>query len=465
MSPARLVPLTAPTTSVAEGWAGKDGVATGKTPFATPPLARPWVRADGSPTSGAASAAVLPATRTDGSRTTLTPSAVGSPTTPSSAEIGFKAERLGAALRAGLPVLPGFVVPATEARPALQAAASAVRAHGIAAGRLEVLHHSIDSALTEELRGAVDALGGRVIVRSSSPLESDGRWAGAFSSVTGVGRGDVAAAVRSCWASAFALDPLRRLEGCGLELEALDLAVLVQPEIVPNSGGVARITANAVVVEGVHGHPGALLAGWAEGARDGALAELVGSRTVADAAEVAERVYAEVGDDVIEWAGYGGKVWLLQSLRSGTSPGGEPAAPLPVAGTRVPGRPVVPGTAAGPLVACRPHEPAARDCQGAIVLVDRPVPGLAPLLFGARGVISRAGAASSHLAEVACSLGVPMVIGCRPEVVTGPDPAVGAWFATINGGTGEVVLTRRDTGRMSRRSPAKPTSSRPCRPT
>jgi phosphoenolpyruvate synthase/pyruvate phosphate dikinase len=385
---------------------------------------------------------------------------------PPAAEIGYKAARLAAALRAGLPVLPGFVVTAAEARPFLQAAASAVRAQGIAAGRLEVLRHSIDSALTEELRGAVDALGGRVIVRSSSPLESEGRWAGAFSSVTGVGREDVAAAVRSCWASAFAPDPLRRLEGCGLELEALELAVLVQPEIVPDSGGVARITANAVVVEGVHGHPWALLAGWAEGARDGALAELVGSRAVAGAAEVAERVYAELGDDVIEWAGCGEKVWLLQSLRGGTSPGGEPAAPrpvagtpLPVAGTVVPGRPGVPGTAAGPLVACRPHEPAARDCRGAIVLVDRPVPGLAPLLFGARGVISRAGAASSHLAEVARSLGVPMVIGCRPEAVTGPDPAAGAWFATINGGTGEVVLTRRDTGRTSRQPPAGPARS------
>jgi phosphoenolpyruvate synthase/pyruvate phosphate dikinase len=433
MSPARLIPLEPFTTSAAEGWPGNDGVATGKTSFATPPLARPW------------------------------PRAAGASTAPPSAEIGFKAERLGAALRAGLPVLPGFVVPAAEARPALRAAASAVRAHGIAAGRLEVLRHSIGSALTNELRGAVDALGGRVIVRSSSPLESDGRWAGAFSSVTGVGREDVAAAVRSCWASAFALDPLRRLQGCGLELEALALAVLVQPEIVPESGGVARITGKAVVVEGVHGHPGALLAGWAEGARDGALAELVGSRTVADAAEVAERVYAELGDDLIEWAGCGGKVWLLQSLRSGTSPGGEPAA-LPVAGTRVPGSPAVPGTAAGPLVACRPHE-RARECRGAIVLVDRPVPGLAPLLFGARGVISRAGAASSHLAEVARSLGVPMVIGCRPEAVTGPAPVVGAWFATINGGTGEVVLTRSDVGRMSRRSPALPASALPRRPT
>jgi phosphohistidine swiveling domain-containing protein len=200
---------------------------------------------------------------------------------------------------------------------------------------------------------------------------------------------------------------------------------------------------DGVTVAGVRGHPGTLLSGWAEGARDGALADLIGSATVAAVAELAGRVCAELGDDVIEWAACAGKVWLLQSRRSGTSPAGEPAAPLPVAGTRVPGRPAVPGTAAGPLVACRPHEPAARDCRGAIVLVDRPVPGLAPLLFGAQGVISRAGAASSHLAEVARSLGVPMVIGCRPEAVTGPDPAAGTWFATINGGTGEVVLVPR----------------------
>jgi pyruvate,water dikinase len=366
--------------------------------------------------------------------------AAGTPATPTAARAGFKAARLASALRAGLPVLPGFVAPVAEARRSLRAAASAVRAHGIAAGRTEVLRQPIDSALAAELREAVDALGGRVIVRSSSTLEEDGRWAGAFSSVTGVGRDDVAAAARSCWASAFAVDPLRRLEGCGLEPESLELAVLVQPEIVPAAGGVARTTADGVTVEGVRGHPGALLSGWAEGVRDGALAELAGSGTVADVVDLARRVHAELGDDVIEWAGCAGKVWLLQSLRSGASPGGEPVAALPVAGTRVPGMPAVPGTAAGPLVACRPHELAARDCRGAIVLVDRPVPGLAPLLFGARGIISRAGAASSHLAGVARSLGVPMVVGCRPEAVTGPDPAAGAWLATINGGTGEVAL-------------------------
>ena len=314
------------------------------------------------------------------------------------------------------------------------AGAEAVRANGVAAGRIAVLAQAVDAVLVAELQTVVDVLGGRVIARSSSVLEGDGRWAGAFSSVTGVGREDVASAVRSCWASGFAVDPLRRAEECGLGLEALELAVLVQPEIVPDAGGVARVIGGEVLVEGVLGHPGGLLSGWAE-------PEVIDAGVVADVAELAGRVYAELGDDVVEWGVCGGEVWLLQALRSqGVPRDGGPAMPLPVGGVRVPGRPAAPGTASGPLVACRPHVTGARECRGAIVLVDRPVPGLAPLLFGARGVIARAGAASSHLAEVARSLGVPMVVGCHPETVTGPDPGAGAWFATINGATGEVVL-------------------------
>src|SRR5262249_57758391 len=100
----------------------------------------------------------------------------------------------------------------------------------------------LDGALAAERRRAVAGLGGRVIARSSSPLEADPRWSGAFSSVAEVGPDDVVAAVRSCWASAFAVDPLGRLEACGLPPEALELAVLLQPEIRPEAGGVARVT-------------------------------------------------------------------------------------------------------------------------------------------------------------------------------------------------------------------------------
>jgi phosphohistidine swiveling domain-containing protein len=110
-------------------------------------------------------------------------------------------------------------------------------------------------------------------------------------------------------------------------------------------------------------------------------------------------------------------------------------------GEHVPGRPGAPGVAAGLLVPCRPHERPAGDRGDAILLVDQPLPALAPLLFAARGVIARTGAAGSHLAEVARSLGVPMVLGCRPERVTGAPPvADGTFLAAIDGSTGDAAL-------------------------
>jgi phosphohistidine swiveling domain-containing protein len=428
---------------------------------------------------------------------------------------GAKAARLARAAGAGLAVLPGWVVPVAEGRPALSAGAAAVRDGRPAAARRAVLGHRLDDGLAAELREAVAALGGRVIVRSSSPLEGDPRWSGAFSSVAEVGPDDAVPAVRSCWASAFAVDPLGRLEACGLPPEALELGVLLQPEIHPGAGGVARVTRAAdsagaeVTVEGVLGHPGPLLSGWAEGAsaraplptaprgagrpqgqpgEDG-LARLIGPELVAEVAALAGRAWRLLGDDVIEWAADDGGVWLLQSRRSDATTGrrataertaagratarrtaaeragaGRASAERPAAdtsgglptsrawmpllaatvlrlGEHVPGRAGAPGTAAGRLLACRPHERPAGDCTDAILLVDRPLPALAPLLFAARGVVARTGAAGSHLAEVARSLGVPMVVGCRPERVTGAPPVPdGAFLAAIDGSTGDVAF-------------------------
>jgi phosphohistidine swiveling domain-containing protein len=474
------------------------------------------------------------------------PGAVGAAGAGPTADAGFvgaKAARLARAGAAGLAVLPGWVVPVAEGRPALGAGAAAVRQGRPAAARRAVLGHRLDERLAAELRETVAGLGGRVIVRSSSPLEADPRWSGAFSSVAEVGPDDVSAAIRSCWASAFAVDPLNRLEACCLPPEALELGVLLQPEILPVAGGVARVTgagdvgAGEVTIEGVLGHPGPLLSGWAEGASacvqlpasaqragrlsppregwpfpqgeglgfaplgeraaprrgtgpppppgDDGLAELIGQGMVAAVAALAGRAWRLLGDDVIEWAADDNGIWLLQSQRSGAAAheataelraaagrevpagreaaagaartprpgswtGGLPAArasmPLLAAtvlghGEHVPGRPGAPGTAAGRLVAVRPHERPPGECGDAILLVDQPVPALAPLLFAARGVIARTGAAGSHLAEVARSLGVPMVLGCRPERATGaPDVPDGAFLAAIDGSTGEVAL-------------------------
>jgi pyruvate,water dikinase len=412
--------------------------------------------------------------------------------------VGAKAARLSAALRAALPVLAGWVVPCAQGRAATRAAASMVRGGEPAAARRAALSCPLDSVLGTELAEAVTRLGGRVIVRSSSPLERDQRWSGAFSSIAEIGPDEVATAVRSCWASAFAVDPLARLRSCGLALEALELAVVIQPELRPDAGGTARVAAVpahggvdeisggdlVVDVEGVPGHPGALLAGWADGASarlrvpgrpavpsSGAegsdLAELIGSRPAYSVADLAARVYRSLGHDTIEWAIQHGKVWLLQSqasgpahvhrpdARSADSAGTEQlehlaardrmpllAAAIRARGQRLPARPAAAGTAAGRLVRCQPHERLAASCLDAILFVDQPVPALAPLLFGARGLIARSGGTGAHLAEVARSLAVPMVTGCQLPVVIGPEagPTRVSWLAAVDGTVGEVAL-------------------------
>jgi hypothetical protein len=429
------------------------------------------------------------------------------------------------------------VVPVEAARPALRSGAAAMRARGAAGGRRAVFAHQMDPALVAELeelgirlseaiaghptesgtgRDAAQPTGsgagqftGRAIVRSSSPLEGDPRWSGAFSSIAEVGRDEIASAVRSCWASAFAPDPLERLEACGMEPEQLELAVLIQPEIRPDAGGLARISSDGgeVTIDAVRGHPAAMLSGWTEAATvvhlrgegwteigwsfphlaqktradhagrgdTGHGDEGVTAATVLAVARMVAMARQALGDDVIEWAVVGDDVWLLQSGRSQpvTPPPQQTTPPAPTALTTAPAAqvhtlaawPVVPGSGSGSLLYRRPHEPLPRSCGDIVLLVDRPVPALAPLLFAGRGgspgpaasnfggpsvraVISRGGPSGSHLAEVARALGVPMVTGCRTEDVTGPPAQLsqpetpGGWHATVDGHRGEVILTR-----------------------
>ncbi|MFI5063975.1 MAG: hypothetical protein ACHP9Z_08360, partial [Streptosporangiales bacterium] len=97
--------------------------------------------------------------------------------------LGAKAAGLARARHAGLPVLPGWVVPVAAGAAALGAGQAELRAGRPAAARRAVLSQPVHPGLAGALHAAVTGLGGRVIVRSSSPLEADGRWTGAFSSV------------------------------------------------------------------------------------------------------------------------------------------------------------------------------------------------------------------------------------------------------------------------------------------
>jgi phosphoenolpyruvate synthase/pyruvate phosphate dikinase len=141
---------------------------------------------------------------------------------------GAKAARLARARRLGLPALPGVVVAVETARSAVGAALGELP-RGSGAARLAVLRVVVDPDLLDRLRQRVERLGFPVVVRSSSPLEDDPTWAGAFSSFLDIAADDLSKAIRGCWASAFAVDPLERAERAGVAPGDLAMAVLVQP--------------------------------------------------------------------------------------------------------------------------------------------------------------------------------------------------------------------------------------------
>jgi hypothetical protein len=368
---------------------------------------------------------------------------------------GAKAATLARARRSGLPVLPGYVVPAAEGAAALRAGGHALRTQGRKSARRAVFSVPVQRELIAELEGAVHQLGGRVIVRSSSALESDPRWSGAFSSIREIGAGDVAAAARSCWASAFAPDPLDRLEQCGLDPAQLGLSLLVQPDLTPDFGGLARTWGSGTDISWTSGHPGALLAGVAEGQSirvrsqqkvPSETAGMIGPAIVREVARLAEAVHALSGHEVIEWAWAGGGIHLLQS-GPGPRDGHVDREPVPGPGgglVRVAGTACVAGDAVGALRYAAPGQPASSQ-DPYILVCAQPFASLAPLLFGARGVVCQSGPADCHLAGVAGALGVPMLVRMRLREAVGPLEALGegsGWLGAISGQRAELALIR-----------------------
>jgi phosphohistidine swiveling domain-containing protein len=135
---------------------------------------------------------------------------------------------------------------------------------GSGGARLAVASEPIRDAARVEAAGR--ELSAYLAVRSSSPLETDGEWAGAFTSYVAITPEELPKAVAGCWASAFTVDALERQLHAGIEPGTVPMAVLVQPSIDPTLGGVAEISPDGTLrVEAVAGSPARLLQGWERG--------------------------------------------------------------------------------------------------------------------------------------------------------------------------------------------------------
>jgi phosphohistidine swiveling domain-containing protein len=239
------------------------------------------------------------------------------------AVVGGKAAGLAAAGAVGLPTLPGLVVPVAESVPVVQAAATAL-GEGIGRARLAAMAVRPDEDLLAELSDRSRPYPNPLIVRSSSPLEADGTWSGAFSTFHGVEPDELGTAVRGCWGAAFQVSVLDRAHRVGVEPDRLGLAVLVQPELHPDLGGVARcLPDGGVRVTATKGPLEPLMAGHVEGTTamvepDDAVPDAAGldRDLLVEVAKLSRRVRQLLDHRAIEWAAVDGQIWLLQSIES-----------------------------------------------------------------------------------------------------------------------------------------------------
>jgi pyruvate phosphate dikinase-like enzyme/PEP-utilizing family enzyme len=239
--------------------------------------------------------------------------------------VGHKAAELARAAAAGMPVLPGWVIPLGESAAALATGASVGRRGSSATSILAVSSVELDDQLRRELATVVESLDGSVAVRSSSPLETDPRWCGAFATYLDIEIEDVEAAVRGCWASVFTRDALARGERLLVDPAAAGIAVLIQPWVAFRGGGVAAIEPDGrITISATRGHPADLVSGRDAGVSihiraDGTLEGAAGgfaSDMAGTVGRLMHTVRESLGDDTIEWGCASGAVTLLQAGRS-----------------------------------------------------------------------------------------------------------------------------------------------------
>jgi rifampicin phosphotransferase len=259
------------------------------------------------------------------------------------ARVGRKAATLGELRRAGFPV-PDGVVLATEALARTLAAAGLE----VAASPDRVAAAALPGEITAAVAAVAGRLGGGPLAVRSSALDEDlpgASYAGQYETVLGVATGELAAAVRRCWASAFAphAAAYRRSRGVGLQAA---MAVLVQPMVAAEAAGVAfsadPITGDrgTAVVNAVRGLGDRLVTGTASPdewvVRGGAATCRAAPEAAIDAAvavevaTLARRVEARLGvPQDIEWALAGGELVLLQARPITALPDQVPE-PVPV---------------------------------------------------------------------------------------------------------------------------------------
>ncbi|MEX0756277.1 MAG: PEP-utilizing enzyme [Actinomycetota bacterium] len=240
--------------------------------------------------------------------------------------VGAKAAGLARALEAGFPVLGGWVVPCAESAVAIRAGVEALDRSGPSAATLAISDGRLDPALDRDLGRVGSLLEGTLVVRSSTPLDEDGRWSGAFATYHDVDPEHLPVGVRGCWASAFTKDVIERSVAAGVAPDALRIGVLLQPWVRFDAGGTARLEPDGrVSIAATAAGPDTLVSG----RRSGVLAEVSADGTVhmgagldgltprwaIEAGRLVRDLASTIDADAIEWGWADDGILLLQARR------------------------------------------------------------------------------------------------------------------------------------------------------
>ena len=117
-----------------------------------------------------------------------------------------------------------------------------------ASARLAVAGSRVDPKLLGSIRARCASFPDGAVVRSSSPLERDPRWAGAFATYHEVGADDVETALLGCAASVFSRDVVGRCEQLGVSVRELSMAAVIQPWLRLEGGGTSTVLDDGAVI-------------------------------------------------------------------------------------------------------------------------------------------------------------------------------------------------------------------------
>ncbi|MEV4114151.1 PEP/pyruvate-binding domain-containing protein [Nonomuraea sp. NPDC049695] len=386
---------------------------------------------------------------------------------------GGKAGALGALLRAGLPVPDGFVLP-------FAVYAAAVRDLDLGgpddpdAARRAIEARPVHAAVVDALGRALDELGDPpVAVRSSAANEDTGQASAAgqhesFLAVRGVG--EVADAVRACWASLFTPRAVDYHGASGHD--DLAMAVIVQRHLDAEVSGVMFTPADP-------DDPTEIEASWGLGpsvvggtvtpdayrvAEDGSVTRTIADKrirldrrgtqlvardvpapardqpaiddaTAVQLARLGKEIAAAFGGaQDIEWSIVDGHVWILQA-RPVTAAPPPPSATAHGAAGALTGTPGSRGTVTGTARIVRGPGDFARVRPGDILVCPFTDPAWTPLLRIAAGVVTEIGGVLSHAAIVAREHGIPAVLGVPNATARLRDDTV----ITVDGAAGTVT--------------------------